>query len=226
MFGISKNLLYSFIFISLFFYFVPQIDLWFSGLFFHEQDGFYLSQTLWARFGYELIPVLTVSVTLLLIGSIVITVIRKKTLFTFSTKSYLYMLLTLIIGPGLIVNSTLKDNWNRSRPVSIIEFGGTNTFTPAFVINDDCTQGSCTSFSSGHPTTFFAFLSLSMLLTGRIRKQVISFSVIGGALIGFVRIVQGGHFLSDVVVSGIVVTTVAYSLFWLMFPDKRSNSTS
>ena len=221
MFGIPKFLFYSFLLISVFFYSVPQIDLWVTSLFFNEQQGFYLSETLWARFGYALIPVLTTSIAIFLIFSIVFTLIRKRTLFSFGSKAYLYMLLTLIIGPGLIVNNTFKENWNRSRPVSVIEFGGTNAFSPAFVINDACTQGSCTSFSSGHPTTFFAFLSLAMLLTGRRRKQVIYFSVIGGAMIGFVRIVQGGHFLSDVVVSGMVVTSVAYSLYWLMYPERR-----
>ncbi|HBH49073.1 MAG TPA: PAP2 family protein, partial [Bacteroidales bacterium] len=36
----------------------------------------------------------------------------------------LMMILTIVLGPGLLVNATFKDNWGRPRPNEIVEFGG------------------------------------------------------------------------------------------------------
>lgn len=218
MFGIPKPLLYVTLVLSLFFALLPQVDLWFSGLFYQEQGGFYLAQTPWVQFSFHLVPKLTATVIIFLLIAIVFTGLFKA-LFGFTTRAYLYLFLSLCIGPGLIVNSTFKEHWDRARPITVMEFGGDKAFTPAFVISDQC-ESNC-SFSSGHPTILYAFISLALLYTGRRRKQIIYFSVIGGGIIGLGRVIQGGHFLSDVVVSGLIVAIAAYSLYWLMYPDKR-----
>ncbi|MDH5360290.1 MAG: phosphatase PAP2 family protein [Gammaproteobacteria bacterium] len=219
MFGIPKPLLYASIAISLFFFIFPQVDLWFSRLFYNEENGFHYAQTPWVQFSFHLVPKLATAVIIFLLIAIPFTIVFKKTIFGFSSKAYLYLFLSLSIGPGLIVNSTFKEHWDRARPITVMEFGGDKIFTPAFVISDQC-ETNC-SFTSGHPTILFAFLSLALLLNGQRRRQVIYFSIIGGGIIGLGRIIQGGHFLSDVMISGFIVSMVAYSLYWLMYPDKR-----
>ena len=74
-------------------------------------------------------------------------------------RRWLFLLLTLIIGPGLITNTLLKDNWGRARPHQITEFGGRAQFTPAFVITNQCVRN-C-SFTSGDSSFGFWFHTLA-----------------------------------------------------------------
>ena len=53
----------------------------------------------------------------------------------------------LAIGPGLVANVILKDNWGRARPRQVVEFGGTKQFTPPLVPVRECVRN-C-SFVSG-----------------------------------------------------------------------------
>ncbi|MFP5393977.1 MAG: PAP2 family protein, partial [Gammaproteobacteria bacterium] len=38
-------------------------------------------------------------------------------------RALAYLLATLVLGPGLIVNTVLKDHWGRPRPVHLVQFG-------------------------------------------------------------------------------------------------------
>ena len=49
----------------------------------------------------------------------------------------------------------------------------------------------------------------------RRRKQALLVSLIGGGLVGLVRVLQGGHYVSDVVASGIIVWTCAELVLYL-----------
>jgi lipid A 4'-phosphatase len=114
----------------------------------------------------------------------------------------------------LVVNAVFKEHWGRARPRDITEFGGTRTFTPAFVISDQC-ERNC-SFVSGHASLPFAFAALGFLLRRR-RWAIYAGAAAFGGLVGFGRIVQGAHFLSDVVFSGVFVFLVAYLLAHYVF---------
>src|SRR5436853_5740554 len=41
-----------------------------------------------------------------------------------SPRAVVFILATLALGPGLLVNVTLKDAWPRSRPMDVPQFGG------------------------------------------------------------------------------------------------------
>jgi lipid A 4'-phosphatase len=112
----------------------------------------------------------------------------------------LYLALSLALGPGLIVNAILKDNWGRARPSQVTEFGGARNFTPAFVIAGQC-QRNC-SFVSGDASIGFATLALALLVARR-RTVAVAAAVGLGAALGAMRIGQGGHFFSDVVFAGV-----------------------
>ena len=44
----------------------------------------------------------------------------------------LFIILSLAVGPGLIVNSALKEHWGRARPREITQFGGVAHYTVPF----------------------------------------------------------------------------------------------
>jgi len=145
--------------------------------------------------------------------------IKKKYFLGLTRKALVFLTLSLAIGPGLLVNATFKDHWGRARPMQIVEFGGTQKFTPAFVITDQCARN-C-SFTSGHASAGFYLFSFAFLLRRRRAIAIVSAGALGG-LIGLGRIAQGSHFLSDVIFSGFAVYAVAWLLYHMIFQEKHS----
>ncbi|MGD8867269.1 MAG: phosphatase PAP2 family protein [Gemmatimonadales bacterium] len=199
--------------VALLFVLAPGIDIWFSDLFFQEGAGFYLRDAAWVGLLYDMVHPLTVVLVLVLLGLLIYNLVRRP-VGPFDTRAVLFMLAVLALGPGLVVNAVFKEHWGRARPRDITEFGGTRTFTPAFVISDQC-ERNC-SFVSGHASLPFAFAALGFLLRRR-RWAIYAGAAAFGGLVGFGRIVQGAHFLSDVVFSGVFVFLVAYLLAHYVF---------
>ena len=195
---------------------VPQIDLAVTGLFFDDTQGFYLKTQPLVRFVYDFVPWFsrTVIAGLLLFLLAAWTIWRKREFFLRQRRAALYLLLVAIVGPLLLVNGVFKDHWGRARPAQVVEFGGTKQFTRAALPTDQC-EKNC-SFVSGHASAGFYFLALAFVLP---RRRALWFTL-GTGLglgVGFVRIVQGGHFFSDVIFCGIVVYLSARVLHALMF---------
>jgi len=127
----------------------------------------------------------------------------------------------MIVGPGLIVNSLLKDNWGRPRPRDIVEFGGRHQYEAPLRI-DPASGGK--SFPCGHATMGFYFFAPAFVLMLKRRKwgrALWVFGLLYGLLIGWVRVVQGGHFVSDVIFSGGIVYLSSVLLWRAMKLDKE-----
>ena len=122
-------------------------------------------------------------------------------------RTALFMLLALVIGPGLLVNAVLKDHWGRPRPREVAVFGGTKSFHQPW---QPGVSGQGRSFPSGHASAAF-FLCTPYFVYRRRRPALASAWLAGGILFGLAmsaaRIIQGGHFLSD--------TLWAFGLVWL-----------
>jgi lipid A 4'-phosphatase len=201
----------------------PQVDLAVSGFFFDDTRGFYLGNQPLVRFVYDLVPWFSRAVIagLLLFLLAAWTIRRKHKFFLRQRRTALYLLLVAIVGPLLLVNGVFKDHWGRARPAQVIEFGGTKQFTRAALPTNQC-EKNC-SFVSGHASAGFYFLALAFVLPRR-RALWLALGTGLGLGIGFVRIVQGGHFFSDVIFCGIVVYLTARALHTAMFrpaPESR-----
>ena len=68
-----------------------------------------------------------------------------------SARATVFLIVTMLLGPGLIVNFALKDHWGRPRPIDVTQFGGTEHFVPWWDPRGDC-PGNC-SFVSGDVAT-------------------------------------------------------------------------
>jgi len=195
---------------------IPRIDLAITGLFYDPFDGFYLRENPFVQFVFHGVPWFsrTVISSLLLFLLASWTIGRKREYFLRWRRAALYLLLVAIVGPLLLVNSVLKDHWGRARPAQVVEFGGTKQFTRAALPTDQC-EKNC-SFVSGHASAGFYFLAFAFVLPRR-RALWLALGTSLGLGIGFVRIVQGGHFFSDVIFCGIVVYLTAVVLHVIMF---------
>ncbi len=190
----------------------PGIDLWTSGLFYRPEEGFFLANAWPLRLAYAAIPYIVDAIVIGVPVLFLISVLRRRPVWGIERKAAAFLLLSLALGPGLVVNAGLKDHWGRARPVQVTEFGGSHAFTPALLPAKEC-QHNC-SFTAGHPAVGFYLVSLAFLIPGRRTRRAATAAALGfGALIGLVRMAQGGHFLSDVVFSALLV----YGTSWLAY---------
>lgn len=200
--------------LALVFLLVPGIDLRWSSLFFRESGGFYLRDAAWVRLLYDVVHPLAAVFIVCLLALLIHNLLRHRALGPFSTRAVLFLLATLALGPGLVVNTVFKDQWGRARPRDVVRFGGDRSFTPAFVISDECDRN-C-SFVSGHVAVPFALAALGFVWRRR-RWAIWGGAVLFGGAVGLARIAQGAHFLSDVIFSGVFVLFVVYVLARYVF---------
>ncbi|MBU3746796.1 MAG: phosphatase PAP2 family protein [Burkholderiaceae bacterium] len=85
----------------------------------------------------------------------------------------------------------------------------TNSFTAAWVKLKAC-RGDC-SFTSGH-VAFGAWLMAAWYLGGRQRWLFLSLGAAITCLIGWLRMAQGAHFMTDVIGSVLLVWLTAHLL--------------
>lgn len=213
-FNVTVGIWLAFILSSALFILFPEIDIAVSALFY--DDGFYLKGSPYEVFFYKSVPVL---LTLLAVGSIAIYIynrIYKREVLGLNSRKIIYIILVLALAPGLIVNATLKENWGRERPTKIQEFGGKDRFTPAFVMSN---QGG-DSFSSGHGSAAFSLLGFALLMRKR-RELWIALALSYGVAVSYARIIAGGHYLSDNVVSFFIVYITTHMLYYFII-EKES----
>ncbi len=121
-----------------------------------------------------------------------------------------FVVLAGIVGPGAVVNLGFKDHWQRARPYQVQEFGGTQRFTRAAVITDQC-DNNC-SFVSGHVACGFFWVTL-MLVQRRRQLGWAASGLLAGWVIGFARMSDVAHWLSDVLWAG-PITLLSSWLVW------------
>ncbi|MDD2581741.1 MAG: phosphatase PAP2 family protein [Desulfuromonadaceae bacterium] len=120
----------------------------------------------------------------------------------------LFLVLLLALGPGLMVNMVFKDHWGRPRPREVVQLGGTEPFLQPW---QPGINGQGRSFPSGHASAAF-YLSAPFFIYRRSKKRLARRWLVGGVvfglLMGYARLAQGGHFLSDIIWAwGIVYLT-------------------
>ncbi|ETW96747.1 phosphatase PAP2 family protein [Candidatus Entotheonella palauensis] len=128
-------------------------------------------------------------------------------------RACLVLVLVVALGPGLVVNGILKPYWGRPRPRHVAAFGGMQMYHPWWRPSG---PGSGKSFPSGHAAMGFAMVAGAVLIPRRYgpwRHAMIGAALGYGLLMGCGRIVQGGHFVSDVLWSGVIVVLITY-LLW------------
>jgi len=217
---VTETLLVSFFIILLtVIIFIYDLDVNFEKLFWNNTEGWsYKDYQPWkALYHYGNIPALIVS-----IGSLILLLMSfYKPHYLKYRKISSYLVLAMIIGPGLLINSLFKEHWGRPRPRSIIEFGGTDHHLQVW---EKGISGKGKSFPCGHASVGFYFFTFFFLLRKRFKKTAVLVFVLAlfyGGLIGLARMIQGGHFASDVVWSGGLVYLSSFWLFSLMKLDMQ-----
>ncbi|SIT08911.1 phosphatase PAP2 family protein [Paracoccus saliphilus] len=127
-----------------------------------------------------------------------------------SRRDALLPIMTYTIGVGFVVHQLMKEQFGRARPHQIVEFGGEAPFTPAWTLSEACLSN-C-SFTSGEAAGAMALISGVVLCPASIRRIAMP-AVFGLAVtLGMNRVLFGGHFLSDVILSMLIISAIMIGL--------------
>ncbi len=125
-----------------------------------------------------------------------------------------------IIGCGIIANLYFKDTWGRARPINIEEFGGTKIYTAPFIKSDQCDKN-C-SWIGGESAAAFSFLVGVIILKKPVK--LIYINILFGLIVSLLRMLMGGHFLSDNLFSAFFMIYLALIYrVGVLFVLKRKN---
>ena len=186
----------------LLFSFFPNLDLEVTALFYSAQEGFYLNKHPVVEGVYRAFAKIHFVYLLLLVVLLALPLKWMPSGLKLCKKRMRFLLVLLFLGPGLLVNVALKDNsTGRARPNDVSQFGGDRQYSTPFVVANQC-HHNC-SFVSGHASAGFFLIALAWVFRS---THWLVIGTLVGAIVGFGRVVQGGHFLSDVVFC-----------FWVMY---------
>jgi lipid A 4'-phosphatase len=108
----------------------PELDLKVARHF-YRSDGRFIGSDHggidFARRGFQFLYYAAIAIT---VSGLVITRANARRWLTLGVAQWLFVAVSLGIGPGLVVHGVFKDNWGRARPHDVIEFGGAKAFRP------------------------------------------------------------------------------------------------
>lgn len=183
----------------------PQIDRWVAGLFYIGDRKFVMSDHPIGNFFDRELHIALEWFLGLFVAAYVLSEILRRPILSLDRARFLFVIIGLTIGVGLLVNVVLKDHWGRARPHQTVEFGGTKQFTRAFVLSDQC--GRNCSFVSGDAALGFGTVAFALVLR-RNRTFWVGAALTFGTAVGLMRMMRGAHFLSDVVFAGVFTLLV------------------
>jgi membrane-associated PAP2 superfamily phosphatase len=141
-----------------------------------------------------------------------------------SARTAIFLVATLALAPGLLVNVLLKNHWDRPRPVAVVEFGGSERFVPWWDPRGQCVKN-C-SFVSGETSSAFWTLAPAALAPAPWRFLAYASAIAFGVGMGAVRMMMGAHFFTDVVFAGFFTFIIIVLIHGLIFRTQASNSPS
>jgi lipid A 4'-phosphatase len=130
-------------------------------------------------------------------------------------RAVFFLALTLAIGPGLLVNTILKDHSHRPRPVQTEELGGKLAFRPWYRFDGGCLRN-C-SFVSGEASSAFWTVAPALLTPPSIRAPAVAAALVFGTAVAGLRMAFGGHYLSDSLISALLTILIVLGCHRLLF---------
>jgi membrane-associated PAP2 superfamily phosphatase len=196
----------------------PSLDLAVAGLFYPVRVSGY-------AFGWRLSPTLMVihnialNAGFVLVAPAVIALVLKLILpqrkMLISARAALFLISTMVLARGLMVNVVLKDHWGRPRPIDVTQFGGDQHFVAWWDPRGDC-PNNCSFVSGDVATTAWTFAPAA-LVPPAYRAVAYGAALALTAFMAVIRMMAGGHFPSDTIFAGVftfLIIWLAYALIY------------
>ena len=132
-----------------------------------------------------------------------------------SGRALIFLIVTMAVGPGMIVNLGLKDHAHRPRPVQTQDFGSKFEFRPVGRFDGGCRKN-C-SFVSGEASEAFWMVAPASLAPPPFRAVAIGGALVFGVATSLLRMAFGGHYLSDVILAALLTIAIVQAAWlWLV----------
>jgi membrane-associated PAP2 superfamily phosphatase len=140
-----------------------------------------------------------------------------------SGRAIAFLLTTLALAPGVLVNVALKEHWGRPRPIDVAQFGGSETYVPWWDPRGDCPKN-C-SFVSGDVSGAFWTLAPAALAPPAWRALAYAGALAAGAGMSLLRLAAGAHFVTDAVFAGVFTFLIIWIVHGLIYRWPRTRLT-
>lgn len=194
----------------------PALDLRAAALFYDAASGgFPLAHHPLAKWLREAVTWIVAAMAAPAIVALIAKLARPRTPMIIPGRAAIFLLVTLALGPGVLVNVVLKDYWGRPRPAHLVEFGGSDVFRPWWDPRGNCVRN-C-SFVSGEPSGAFWTMAWAALAPPHLRMLAYAGAIGFGAGVGVLRMAFGAHFLSDVIFAGLLVFLLIWAIHGVLY---------
>lgn len=122
----------------------------------------------------------------------------------------------------VLLTNIIKIIFARPRYWTIIE--GVHEFAPWYQINGPQLNNATMSFISGHTANAFVLFSFAYFFSkgSKTRNNIITATMIWGALVGVGRLLSGQHFLTDVAFAGLLTAGLYLFIDKKIRPNKKA----
>ena len=184
-----------------------SIDIYISSLFYLGGEQFYLQSyyliTILIRKIF--LPCVIIYLFLLPVVSLILPIKQIYFGVSFIGKEVFFITSFFLFNLLVVVNLILKNTWGRARPNDILQLGGEENFTAWHNFSQNC-DTNC-SFVSGDAAVGFSIVALYFITK---KKIFIWLSIFFGILFGVIRILEGGHFFSDILMAGFIIFILCF----------------
>lgn len=147
--------------------------------------------------------------------ALILKLIRPRMPMLVPGRAVVFLIATLALAPGLVVNGVFKEHWGRPRPIDVTQFHGADRFVAWWDPRGAC-PSNC-SFVSGDASAAYWALAPAALAPPPWRPLAYGAAIAFGTGVGFLRVVFGGHFPSDVIFAGIFTFLVVWICYALLY---------
>ena len=144
------------------------------------------------------------------VAALVVKFILPRRKMFISGRAAVFLVVTLVLAPGLMVNVALKDHWGRPRPIDVTQFGGDKHFVPWWDPRGEC-PSNCAFVSGDVAGTAWTFAAAALAPPQwRILAYGAAFALTTG--MATIRVMAGAHFVSDAIFAAVFT----FLLIWIV----------
>jgi lipid A 4'-phosphatase len=156
------------------------------------------------------------------VAALVIKLIFPRYRLLMSGRAILFLIATIALGPGLLINVALKDHWGRPRPIDVTQFGGPSQFVAWWDPRGSC-DNNC-SYVSGDVAGAIWNVAPAALVPPPWRALAYGAALALGAGMAILRIMAGGHFFTDTVFAGVFTFLIIWVMHGLIYRWPRTRT--
>ena len=154
------------------------------------------------------------------VGALILKLTFPRQKMLISGRGIVFLIATMLLAPGLLVNVVLKDHWGRPRPIDVKQFGGQYQYMRWWDPRGGC-PSNC-SFVSGDVAGAAWTFAPAALAPPQWRALAYGAAFVFTAGMATLRVMAGGHFPSDTIFAGLFTFLTVWLTYALIYRWKRT----